>query len=200
MSDDAKPPLGAAVGSVDWRSIADDLASALRRLDALYLSEQDAAAPTNRPEWLRRPLQRYHCALGDTPNPPLAEAAGSARNHLRLPCPFCGRSPRLTGVGYSDGGRWVPWFSVGCDASVRGCGAHQSAHTEEAAWELWNTRYESPNVPAPVPGTVEYDEETQLMQEAASALRFYTHNKPNAAVSDGGTPFAPRAGSEGTQR
>ena len=65
------PPL---VGVPDWRSIADDLASALRRLDALYLSEQDADAPTNRPEWLRRPLQRYHCALEDTPN-----AAGSGK-------------------------------------------------------------------------------------------------------------------------
>lgn len=95
-----------------------------------------------------------------TTQPALPASTGSARNHPRLPCPFCGRSPRLTGVGYSDGGRWVPWFSVGCDASVGGCGAHQSAHTEEAAWALWNTRYVPPNAQPLSRGAAEQKEGT----------------------------------------
>ncbi len=52
----------------DWKAIADDLASALARLDALYRSEQDPEAPTARPEWLRHPWQRYHRALADEEN------------------------------------------------------------------------------------------------------------------------------------
>ena len=62
-------PLGAVAFSPDWRTIADDLAAALERLDALYRSEQDPEAPMNRPEWLRHPWQRYHRALADSANP-----------------------------------------------------------------------------------------------------------------------------------
>ena len=56
--------------SPDWRSIADDLAAALERLDAIYRSEQDPEAPMTRPEWLRHPWQRYHRALADSANDP----------------------------------------------------------------------------------------------------------------------------------
>ncbi len=67
---ETQPPasLGAAPCSPDWRSIADDLAAALERLDALYRSEQDPEAPMTRPEWLRHPWQRYHRALADSAN------------------------------------------------------------------------------------------------------------------------------------
>ena len=61
-------PLGAVACSPDWRTIADDLAAALERLDALYRSEQDPEAPMSRPEWLRHPWQRYHRALADSAN------------------------------------------------------------------------------------------------------------------------------------
>jgi hypothetical protein len=54
--------------SPNWKSIADDLAAALERLDALYRSEQDPEAPMVRPEWLRHPWQRYHRALADSAN------------------------------------------------------------------------------------------------------------------------------------
>lgn len=65
-----QPPaeLAALACSPDWRTIADDLAAALERLDALYRSEQDPEAPMNRPEWLRHPWQRYHRALADSAN------------------------------------------------------------------------------------------------------------------------------------
>lgn len=62
------PTLAASAGSADWRSIADELAAALERLDALHRSEQDADAPTNRPEWLRGPWQRYWNAAAQSPN------------------------------------------------------------------------------------------------------------------------------------
>ena len=53
-----------------WRGIADDLASALERLDALYRSEQDPEAPVTRPKWLRHPWQRYKRAVAVGPQPP----------------------------------------------------------------------------------------------------------------------------------
>jgi hypothetical protein len=45
------------------RDIADALAVALERLDALYRSEQDPEAPMPRPDWLRRPLQMLDAEL-----------------------------------------------------------------------------------------------------------------------------------------
>jgi hypothetical protein len=45
------------------REIADALAVALERLDALYRSEQDPEAPMPRPDWLRRPLQMLDAEL-----------------------------------------------------------------------------------------------------------------------------------------
>jgi transcriptional regulator with XRE-family HTH domain len=45
------------------REIADALAVALERLDALYRSEQDPEAPMLRPDWLRRPLQMIDAEL-----------------------------------------------------------------------------------------------------------------------------------------
>ena len=45
------------------RDIADALAVALERLDALYRSEQDPEAPMPRPDWLRRPLQMLDSEL-----------------------------------------------------------------------------------------------------------------------------------------
>ena len=45
------------------REIADALAGALERLDALYCSEQDPEAPMLRPDWLRRPLQMLDAEL-----------------------------------------------------------------------------------------------------------------------------------------
>ncbi len=50
----------------EWRSIADGLAGALERLDALYRDEQDPEAPALRPEWLRHPMQRYKAALDNS--------------------------------------------------------------------------------------------------------------------------------------
>ncbi len=65
---EAQGKLAAPTGSADWKYIAAELAVALERLDALYRSEQDPEAPIIRPEWLSRPLQRYHCALPDSSN------------------------------------------------------------------------------------------------------------------------------------
>jgi len=45
------------------RDIADALAVALERLDALYRSEQDPEASMPRPDWLRRPLQMLDAEL-----------------------------------------------------------------------------------------------------------------------------------------
>jgi predicted house-cleaning NTP pyrophosphatase (Maf/HAM1 superfamily) len=45
------------------RDIADALAVALERLDALYRSEQDPEALMPRPDWLRRPLQMLDAEL-----------------------------------------------------------------------------------------------------------------------------------------
>ena len=47
---------------------------------------------------------------------------------------------------------------------------------------------ETPDESGPVPGTVEYDDETELMQETADALRFYTHDKPNKVISTNPQP------------
>lgn len=57
-----------------------------------------------------------------------------------LACPFCGGKARVICRGYQDGGKWTDWVSVTCPATEGGCGASQSATTEEAAWKLWNTR------------------------------------------------------------
>lgn len=75
VNTDAKPPLAGATGSVDWRSIADDLATALERLDALYQSEHETETPTGRPEWLRHPWQRYWHAVAQSPNAPSSATA-----------------------------------------------------------------------------------------------------------------------------
>ena len=44
----------------NWKAVAEDLATALERLDALYVSEQDPEAPLNRPQWLTEPLKIYY--------------------------------------------------------------------------------------------------------------------------------------------
>lgn len=70
-----KDGLASRPGSADWRSIADDLAAALERLDALYQSEHETESPTGRPEWLRHPWQRYWNAVAQSPSAP-ASATG----------------------------------------------------------------------------------------------------------------------------
>lgn len=42
---------------------------------------------------------------------------------------------------------------------------------------------ETPEESGPTPAPSSNDEETELMQEAAAALRFYTYDKPNKQVS-----------------
>lgn len=69
-------PLAPLTGSPNWKAIADDLAAALERLDAIYRSEQDPEAPMVRPEWLRYPWQRYHRALADSANDKLSREEG----------------------------------------------------------------------------------------------------------------------------
>lgn len=69
----------------DWRSVAIDLARALKKLDALYRSEQDPAAPMSRPEWLRHTWQRYHRALAELLNDSGERPVETNKNEISAP-------------------------------------------------------------------------------------------------------------------
>lgn len=81
-----KDPRSASLDSTDWRSVADDLAAALEKLDSQYRSEQDPEASVTRPEWLRRPWQRYHRASTDSANKNVSREAEleAAQRGVRL--------------------------------------------------------------------------------------------------------------------